>query len=49
MTRSNLTKGIGDLAYMSPEMVNEEEYDNKTGVYSYCIVLFTLFTGNLLK
>ncbi|KAK8841617.1 hypothetical protein M9Y10_027242 [Tritrichomonas musculus] len=44
---SSLTKGIGTLAYMSPEMVNEEEYDNKTDVYSYGVVLFALFTGSL--
>ena len=46
---SSLTKGVGTLAYMSPEMLNEEEYDNKTDVYSYGIVLFALFTGNLPK
>ncbi|KAK8838865.1 hypothetical protein M9Y10_032907 [Tritrichomonas musculus] len=46
---SSLTKGIGTLAYMSPEMVNEEEYDNKTDVYSYGVVLFALFTGSLPK
>ena len=46
---SSLTKGIGTLAYMSPEMVNEEDYDNKTDVYSYGIVLFALFTGRLPK
>ena len=46
---SSLTKGVGTLAYMSPEMVNEEEYDNKTDVYSYGIVLFVLFTGRLPK
>ena len=48
-TGSSLTKGIGTLAYMSPEMVNEEEYDNKTDVYSYGVVLFALFTGSLPK
>lgn len=44
-TGSSLTRGIGTLAYMSPEMLNEETYDNKTDVYSYGIVLFSLFTG----
>lgn len=48
-TGSNLTKGIGTLAYMSPEMLNEEEYDNKTDVYSFGVVLFALFTGSLPK
>ena len=48
-TSTSLTNGIGTLAYMSPEMVNEEEYDNKTDVYSYGIILFALFTGSLPK
>lgn len=46
-TGCSLTKGVGTLAFMSPEMTNEEEYDNKTDVYSYGIVLFALFTGKL--
>ena len=29
----SLTKGIGILAYISPEMANENNYDNKTDVY----------------
>ena len=45
----SLTKGIGTLEYMSPEMLNKQEYDNKTDVYSYGIVLFVLFTGRLPK
>ena len=28
MSGNSMTKGIGTLAYMSPEMVNEEDYDN---------------------
>lgn len=43
------TKGIGTFAYMSPEMVNEEKYDNKTDVYSYGIVLFAIIAGHLPK
>ena len=30
-------------------MLNEDEYDNKTDAYSYGIVLFVLFVGNLQK
>ena len=44
-----LTEGIGTLECMSSEMLNNENYDNKTDVYSYGIVLFTLFTGRLPK
>lgn len=43
----SLTKGIGTLDYMSPEMINKEKYNNSTDVYSYGIVLFKLFTGHL--
>ena len=45
----SLTKGIGTFSYMSPEMSNEEEYNNKTDVYSYGIFLFFMFTGHLPK
>ena len=44
---TSLTKGIGTLAYMSPEMASEEEYSNKTDVYSFGIVLHYIFTGGL--
>ena len=42
-----MTRGIGTLAYMSPEMLNEEDYDNKTDVYSFGVVLFFTFVGSL--
>ncbi|KAK8843106.1 hypothetical protein M9Y10_025297 [Tritrichomonas musculus] len=45
----SLTKGVGTLDYMSPEMLNNEKYDNKTDVYSYGIVVFVLLTGHLPK
>ena len=44
---STLTRGVGTLAYMSPEMAREEKYDNKTDVYSYGVFLIVLFTGKL--
>ncbi|KAK8839146.1 hypothetical protein M9Y10_027938 [Tritrichomonas musculus] len=44
---NSLTKGIGTLAYMSPEMAGEEEYTNKTDVYSFGIVLHYIFVGRL--
>ena len=46
-TSTSLTNGIGTLAYMSPEMASEEEYSNKTDVYSFGIVLHYIFTGGL--
>ena len=45
----SLTKGIGTLAYMSPEMMNEEDYDYKTDVYSFGVVLYVMFVGHLPK
>lgn len=45
----SFTKGIGTFAYMSPEMLNEEEYDNKTDVYSFGVVLYFMFLGTLPK
>lgn len=45
----SLTEGIGTLSYMSPEMANEEEYDNKTNVYSFGIVLHCIFAGSIPK
>ncbi|OHT00182.1 hypothetical protein TRFO_33212 [Tritrichomonas foetus] len=45
------TGGIGTLAYMSPEILNEEEhYTNKVDVYSFGIVLYFILTqGSLPK
>lgn len=45
----SMTKGIGAYEFMSPEMINEEDYDNKTDVYSFGIVLYFLFVGSLPK
>lgn len=44
-----MTKGVGTLTYMSPEMLNEEDYDYKTDVYSFGIVVYFLFVGSLPK
>ena len=40
MNTISMTKGIGDSLFMSPEMMREEEYDNKTDVFSFGIVLY---------
>lgn len=40
-----LTKKIGLLAFMSPEMANEDDYDNKTDVYSYGVILYVISGG----
>ncbi|KAK8895273.1 hypothetical protein M9Y10_023717 [Tritrichomonas musculus] len=44
-----MTKGVGTFDYMSPEMLNEDDYNEKTDVYSFGILLFVIFTGSLPK
>ena len=40
--KDTMPKGVGAFAYMSPEMANEDDYNNKTDVYSFLLlVLFT--------
>ena len=34
---------------MSPEMLNEEDYDSKTDVYSFGVVLHAIFIGHIPK
>lgn len=43
----SLTGRVGNELFMSPEMMREEEYDNKTDVYSFGIVLYFIFVGEL--
>lgn len=45
----SMTKKVGSLEYMSPEMAREEEYDNKVDVYSFGKILHIIFTGELPK
>lgn len=45
----SLAKDAGTFDYMSPEMQNEDEYTNKTDVYSYGVLLYVIFTGQLPK
>lgn len=47
--QDSLTRGIGTFTYMSPEILNNEDYDYKTDVYSFGILLFYIFVGNLPK
>ena len=45
ISNRTLTKSIGEIAYMSPEMAREEDYNEKTDVYSYGVILHVLFSG----
>lgn len=47
MNTISMTKNVGSAFFMSPEMAKEEDYDNKTDVYSFGIVLYYIFTGSL--
>ena len=47
--KESITKGVGTFMYMSPEMLNEEDYDYKTDVYSFGIVLHFIFVGSIPK
>ncbi|KAK8836115.1 hypothetical protein M9Y10_040072 [Tritrichomonas musculus] len=45
--KDTMPKGVGAFAYMSPEMANEDDYNNKTDVYSF--LLLVLFTRRFQK
>ncbi len=48
-SQSSFVKNLGDAIYMSPELLKEEKYDNKTDVYSFGVLLYHLFEGSLPK
>jgi serine/threonine protein kinase len=39
--------GSGTLLYMAPEQVTSDVLDHRADVYSFCILLFHMFTGTL--
>ncbi|KAK8841461.1 hypothetical protein M9Y10_027079 [Tritrichomonas musculus] len=43
-----MTKNVGDDEFMSPEMMNDDDdYDNKTDVYSFGVIVYFLFVGKM--
>jgi hypothetical protein len=42
-TNSLMTGTIGTLQYMSPEIILNQQYDNRTDVYSFGIVMYEVF------
>lgn len=47
MSSYSMTKNVGMDVFMSPEMFNGEEYDDKTDVYSFGVVVYFIFVGKL--
>jgi serine/threonine protein kinase len=49
MDREGLAQnpGSGTLLYMAPEQVTSDVLDHRADIYSFCILLFHLFTGTL--
>jgi serine/threonine protein kinase len=42
-----LNPGSGTLLYMAPEQVTSDLLDHRADIYSFCILLFHIFTGTL--
>ncbi|MCA9905733.1 MAG: protein kinase, partial [Anaerolineae bacterium] len=42
-----LNPGSGTLLYMAPEQVTSDLLDHRADVYSFCVLLFHIFTGTL--
>lgn len=44
-----MTAGVGTQKFMAPEILNENEYDEKVEIYSFSVVLFFILTGKMHK
>ncbi|MBE0689530.1 MAG: serine/threonine protein kinase, partial [Anaerolineae bacterium] len=42
-----LNPGSGTLLYMAPEQVTSDLLDHRADIYSFCVLLFHIFTGTL--
>ena len=40
-----MTEKVGSLSYMAPEVVQRHAYDQKCDVWSACVLLFILLSG----
>ena len=41
----SMTKGLGTQKFMAPEIINEEEYDEKVDVYSFGVIAYFIISG----
>ena len=44
----SMTKGIGTQKFMAPEIINEENYNEKVDVYSFGVLVYFIVTGGEL-
>ncbi|OHT13302.1 TKL family protein kinase [Tritrichomonas foetus] len=42
-----MTSGIGTAQWIAPEVLNSQKYNQKADVYSYGIILWEMFTGDI--
>lgn len=47
MNSASMTKGVGDSQFMSPEMINDLDNDSKADVFSFGILAYLIFAGEL--
>ncbi|OHT11689.1 hypothetical protein TRFO_03934 [Tritrichomonas foetus] len=43
--KESLTKGVGTLGFMAPELINEDEYTMKVDQYSFGILMYFILTN----
>ncbi|KAK8837206.1 hypothetical protein M9Y10_036633 [Tritrichomonas musculus] len=41
----SMTKGLGTQKFMAPEIINEEDYDEKVDVYSFGVIAYFILSG----
>jgi len=44
---THMTGGIGTSYYIAPEVTKQERYDHRCDVYSFAMMMFELFTGEM--
>lgn len=44
-TGKNLDEVLGSPLYMPPEIIKKEKYDSKVDIWSACVVIFIMLSG----